>query len=399
MLRRVRNALHASLALAAGVVAACSSFGSSGEPAVATPEAGVDGALMEAGAPDASAACIADLTTDAKNCGKCGHDCQGGACSASRCQPFKLADFTDEPVANVVLSATNVFWNTMEGLSGGPGNVYTCPKAGCGGAPTMLPAAGNVVRGLGSDGAQKTFAGAFYANGGLFELGPSTMTPVLTVMQGGFPFQMSVRPDAIFYVSFYDADKDRTVRRWDYVNAPTNVCTFATGETTTAAAFTAMRVYLSSNSTGKLYSCPLSGTNGAFVVYLDNLFLGSLAATADRIFWALDGSVTSSADGPTSPSLHAELGPLDVGSSDVTTITISGGDLFAATAAGELWSCAPSDCKSSLRRVAKESLLETSHAFISHTVAADADAIYYVAVDSTTEGGTQRSSRLMKVIR
>ena len=52
-----------------------------------------------------------------------------------------------------------------------------------------------------------------------------------------------------------------------------------------------------------------------------------------------------------------------------------------------------------LVRVAKESLLETSHPYTSHTVAADADAVYYVAVDSTTEGGTQRSSRLMKVIR
>ena len=32
-----------------------------------------------------------DTTTDPKNCGSCGHDCLGGACTAGQCQPNKLA--------------------------------------------------------------------------------------------------------------------------------------------------------------------------------------------------------------------------------------------------------------------------------------------------------------------
>src|SRR4051812_48420937 len=45
---------------------------------------GADAAAMDA------ADCNADLKTDAKNCGSCGHDCLGGACTAGKCAPFKM---------------------------------------------------------------------------------------------------------------------------------------------------------------------------------------------------------------------------------------------------------------------------------------------------------------------
>ena len=35
--------------------------------------------------------CEADLTADTANCGRCGHDCVGGACTASACQPVAVA--------------------------------------------------------------------------------------------------------------------------------------------------------------------------------------------------------------------------------------------------------------------------------------------------------------------
>jgi hypothetical protein len=35
---------------------------------------------------DSGPACSADLSTDPKNCGRCGHDCFGGACSGGRCE-------------------------------------------------------------------------------------------------------------------------------------------------------------------------------------------------------------------------------------------------------------------------------------------------------------------------
>jgi hypothetical protein len=44
----------------------------------------------------ASNAC-ADLTSDSKNCGACGHDCLGGMCVAAQCQPVLIAQYTGNP--------------------------------------------------------------------------------------------------------------------------------------------------------------------------------------------------------------------------------------------------------------------------------------------------------------
>jgi hypothetical protein len=48
-----------------------------------------------------------DLPTDPKNCGACGHDCLGGACLASRCQPVQLA--SGHPFAFLAANATSLF--------------------------------------------------------------------------------------------------------------------------------------------------------------------------------------------------------------------------------------------------------------------------------------------------
>ncbi len=52
--------------------------------AAATSDAGADRSSPDA-APDA-ATCVADTQSDSKHCGRCGHDCLGGKCSAGVCQ-------------------------------------------------------------------------------------------------------------------------------------------------------------------------------------------------------------------------------------------------------------------------------------------------------------------------
>src|SRR5262245_57850836 len=41
----------------------------------------------------------ADLATDAKNCGRCKHDCLGGACKLGKCQPVQIAAGDQTPRA------------------------------------------------------------------------------------------------------------------------------------------------------------------------------------------------------------------------------------------------------------------------------------------------------------
>ncbi len=62
---------------------------------------------------DTSNGCETDLTTDAEHCGACDHDCLGGACVASMCEPVRVAD---------PLGTSTGPWNGFLALD--PRNVY-----------------------------------------------------------------------------------------------------------------------------------------------------------------------------------------------------------------------------------------------------------------------------------
>src|SRR5579859_4125816 len=82
----------------------------------ASPDAGtvLDGAAD--GGVDA--ACNpATLDTDGHNCGACGHDCQGGACSNGACQPVTLAS-GQSGIQKLVIDATTLYWTSSNGYIG-----------------------------------------------------------------------------------------------------------------------------------------------------------------------------------------------------------------------------------------------------------------------------------------
>ncbi|MDP3410121.1 hypothetical protein [Bosea sp. (in: a-proteobacteria)] len=76
------------------------------------------------------------LLTDSRNCGACGRDCLGGACSGGVCQPVILA--TGLSPARIAIDAQFVYW-TNEGTSANnytDGFISRVPKNG--GAPVTL---------------------------------------------------------------------------------------------------------------------------------------------------------------------------------------------------------------------------------------------------------------------
>ena len=144
-----------------------------------------DGAVD--GADASPSVCDADLTKDPLNCGRCVHECQGGACERGVCQPLKLADrlgvpeglavdsdsvfvaefdtnrilkfgkatapspcttaplptecvFTDDqtlvfkPTA-ITVDATTVYWTNTGPY---PHEIHSCGRAGCGVASTLV---------------------------------------------------------------------------------------------------------------------------------------------------------------------------------------------------------------------------------------------------------------------
>jgi hypothetical protein len=75
-----------------------------------------------------------DVTESSTNCGRCGHDCGGGACNAGECQPALVADSDDglDRPAALAVNASAIFWTEQTRLR-------SCPlPAGCTAAPTLI---------------------------------------------------------------------------------------------------------------------------------------------------------------------------------------------------------------------------------------------------------------------
>jgi hypothetical protein len=67
---------------------------------------------------NAGTGCETPLDSDAASCGACGHDCEGSACTAGRCEP-RLVATSQQPL--VMLAATNT---QVLALANGGGNTY-----------------------------------------------------------------------------------------------------------------------------------------------------------------------------------------------------------------------------------------------------------------------------------
>jgi hypothetical protein len=94
-------------------------------------------------APAEAMAC-GDVANDPRNCGRCGHDCVGGACSAGVCQPVVVA-FDQRELTWVGVDASHVFWLA------GP-EIHRAMKNGAASAPIATGA----TRFMGINGAGQT---------------------------------------------------------------------------------------------------------------------------------------------------------------------------------------------------------------------------------------------------
>jgi hypothetical protein len=59
---------------------------------------------------DTDATCVADLSNDVKNCGRCGRDCLGGGCNQGECQPFVFIQGAD--AREISQDYEHLFWVT-----------------------------------------------------------------------------------------------------------------------------------------------------------------------------------------------------------------------------------------------------------------------------------------------
>jgi hypothetical protein len=103
-----------------------------------------DAAKADDGGPAEGAPCTVDVASDPFNCGRCGHDCLGGACADAQCQPSVLLSGLAAP-QGVALDRANLYWSEPTygqihdiTLDGGVRSIVVADAS----APTYLAVAG-----------------------------------------------------------------------------------------------------------------------------------------------------------------------------------------------------------------------------------------------------------------
>jgi hypothetical protein len=143
--------------------------------------------------------CTADLQTSAQNCGRCGHDCQGGTCTTGKCDPVTLATSLENP-SGIALDGVNVYYTTF----GGAGAVALVPKAG--GTPKTLATTQTSARGV-----QVDATGLYWSNGdfisgkgGVWKCTlPACTTPTL-VAPGDWAYDVQLANGQVYFSAYND---------------------------------------------------------------------------------------------------------------------------------------------------------------------------------------------------
>jgi hypothetical protein len=171
-----------ALTLAAGAsLIACSAILGLQEPTVDESigdGGGGDGSKTDS--PTSGDGACGDTASDPLNCGACGHDCLGGACSSGQCQPVAIAQSQGGPFM-VAQFGSQVYWTNFIGSTVGSANKYD-------GGNTLMAASGNGADsplGIGADD-----AGVYFANSGssgtVVRCGLTSCQGAATLFDAGF---------------------------------------------------------------------------------------------------------------------------------------------------------------------------------------------------------------------
>lgn len=134
-----------------------------------------------------------DLATDPKNCGRCGHDCLGGACAGGACRPVVLASGLTSPRA-ITVEGSYVYFTALTPLGA---SAFRAPTAG--GAYQELCTVPGAPAGIATDGIDVYWAapasggdGAIWrcpvAGGGPSSVSGNGRDPFAVVLSGAYVF-------------------------------------------------------------------------------------------------------------------------------------------------------------------------------------------------------------------
>lgn len=294
-----------------------------------------DGAVVDAPVP----ACLADasFTVDPANCGRCGHDCLGGACVANVCQPSLLANGQGGPF-DLAVDDTSIYWtnnsaneivraNKTDGGArtalansgvtapwgmaidgsnvywanhafGDAGTIAKCPLSGCPNNKAEVLATSDLAIDVKVDDKKIWFAGN--GSGEIRSIDKATGAVSAALITGiNQLFQIAIDKDAVYYSS-----NESQIGRVLFTNGTTTDMGLSDGDRAGGIAIVAGRLFWSiprDTLPGTVVSKPTPGQSGTQMAYATgttnpvkafNPF--RIAVDATNVYWTNNGSVAAS---------------------------------------------------------------------------------------------------------
>lgn len=229
------------------------------------PSAGAGAGASDAGsrtvgdAGDAGCGDAATLASDEHNCGRCGHDCLGGACVAGQCQALQLASGEGE-IDGLAIAPTHIYWTSYHRQ-----HVVRCALPTCAGGAEVIAQTAGPATGIGVNASHVFWSdwGAGGATGTIAKCVPGNCEATRTVMVTGLtrPNGLSLTNTDVFWDSSYAGVLGRCSLG----------CAGAAGTTVAGSQYSTNHSFIaagslywmisSSASSGAIRYCPLTGCN------------------------------------------------------------------------------------------------------------------------------------------
>ncbi len=325
-------------------------------------------------------ACSADLQTDKKHCGRCGHDCQGGDCAAGVCKPVLIADAQGKPLGITLLNGV-LYWTNSS-----TNEVW---RARTDGADVGLFAKGTFRQpwGITNDGSSIYFAAAFVGEGGVFRCAATgCTTPVQLSSRASY--DVAHNNGFIFFTNRSDATLSR-------------VGTSGAGEANIVGvdgpfhvAVDSAYAYVTSNEF-QIKRIPHFGNAAVSIGDNSGELAGGIFVDDTRVYWNYANSTGPGATlsvakaGGTATSYADSRNPLAIAADTrlVYWVTLGSSSVESERNDGKVLACPIAGCSASGAIVVADGLLNGS------ALALDADTIYF------TEIGVSGSGRVRKVAK
>ncbi len=313
-------------------------------------------ALPEAG-PCAS---DASLASDPQNCGRCGHDCLGGACMGGVCQPVTLYDRLDF-LTSLVVDDVNLYWETTSVTAGA---LSYGPKTG--GTATVISMSPMPTSGLAVDDASVYWTSR---NSILGCPKPPAACPSANVLVAASATAIVVDSTRLYWT-----ENGTPGGLFAVPKAGGSTTELVTADYSSTLALGGTRLFWASGAGLETYDLAAGASN----LLMSSMSVAQIAANATSVYWADFLTNALYACAPTACSASGAV----VVMGSVTALAADTTSAFYATQPAALWFYTPPGFPSPLTSVSAEVV----------AMAVDASAVYF----GTAANGISTIQRVAK---